>query len=57
MPAFDIGVEVRIPEGRVVREVRFLNSGEKPNYSVEGGWLKVKVTCLELYEGISIELG
>ena len=57
VPAFDIGVEVRIPEGRVVREVRFLNSGEKPNYSVEGGWLKVKVTCLELYEGISIELG
>ena len=54
VPAFDISVEGRVPEGRSMKEVRFLNSGERPGYSVEGEWLKLEVKALELYEGILI---
>ena len=54
---FDICVEVMIPEGRSVREVRLLNSGERLGYSVEGRWLKLEIGALELYEGILIKLG
>jgi len=54
VPVFDISVEVRVPEGRSVKKIEFLNSGERPDYSVENGWLKFEIETLELYEGILI---
>jgi hypothetical protein len=50
-------VRVQIPEGKKLKAVRLLVTGEKPKYKQTGNYVEMEVGPIGLHEVIAIDLG
>jgi len=56
LPVTDIKVRIRIPQGRAVRDVSLLRSGQVLTAESHDGWLDVTVPRVLIHEAVKVEL-
>jgi hypothetical protein len=56
LPVTNVKVRIRIPEGRAVRTVSLLRSGQTLAADVRDGWLDVTVPQMLIHEAVKVEL-
>jgi hypothetical protein len=56
LPVLDVKVRVRVPQGRTVRAVSLLRSGEKVTASPRDGWLDLTVPRVLIHEALRVDL-
>jgi hypothetical protein len=55
-PVHDVKTRIRIPQGRSVRAVSLLRSGEKLSAAPKDGWLDVTVPRVFIHEAVRVDL-
>jgi hypothetical protein len=55
-PVHDVKTRIRIPQGRSVRAVSLLRSGEKLSAAPKDGWLDVTVPRIFIHEAVRVDL-
>ena len=56
LPVENVKVRIRIPEGKTVRNVSLLRSGQTLSVEPRAGWIDVTVPQVFIHEAVKVEL-
>ena len=56
LPVVDIKVRIRVPQGRSVKSVSLLRSGQALPLALREGWLDVTVPRVWIHEAVRVDL-